>query len=184
MGVELDAPPRERPRLELGRVTLRVIRPLVREEAELLLVRDHPVPAPLVLLPVDRPLPRELEGVLERVEGRVEDDGRLGVVRVELGGRLGADPRELPEVDALGHAARLEGREHVHGGVVDTVHETELGELVEPLDPRRHHLVVAEELLELGHAAAEPTEPTEELDRLRATDFRCEIGTSHGDLPF
>ncbi len=183
VGVELDAPPRERPRLELRTVTLRVVRPLVREKAELARVRDHPVPAPLVLLSVDRPLPRELEGVLERVERRVEDDDRLGVVRVELGGLLGADPRELPEVDALHRAAGLEGREHVDGRVEHAVHEAEDGELVELAHPLLRHLVVTGELGDPLGRETEPTQTTDELDDLRTAELRSEILTGHGDLP-
>ena len=182
--VELDAYPSHCVRLELGSVALRVVLAVVGEETELLLIREHAVPAPLVVLSVDGPLPRQLGRVLERVERRVEDDDRLGVVRIELGGGFGADPRELAEVDALRRTARLEGREHVDGGVEHTVDEAEGRELVELAHPLLRHLVVAGELGDPLGRETEPTQATDELDDLRTTELRSEVLTGHGDLPF
>ena len=185
MRIELDAPPRERPRFEVGAVTLRIVGTVVGQESKLLHVRDHTVPPPVVILSIDGPLPRELERVLKCVERRVEDHDRLWVVRIELGGGLGTDPRKLPEVDPLRRATRLEGCEHVDGRVEHAVDKGVVGrKLFELTHPRLHHVVVAEELLKLGHTATEATEPTEEFDHLCTTDFRCEILTGHGDLPF
>ena len=182
--VELDANPAERVGLELGSVALRVVLAVVGEETKLLLIREHAVPAPLVVLPIDRPRPRELERVLERVERRVEHDHRLGVVRIEVGGGLGADPRELPEVDALRRALRLEGHEHVDGRVEHAVDEAEGRELVELARPLLRHLVVAGELGDPLGRETEPTQATDELDDLRTGELRSEVLTGHGDLPF
>lgn len=182
--VELDANPAERVGPELGSVALCVVLAVVGEEAELLLIREHAVPAPLVVLPVDRPRPRELERVLERVERRVEHDHRFGVVRIELGSLLGADPRELAEVDALRRATRLESREHVDGRVEHAMDEAEGRELVELAHPLLRHLVVAGELGDPLGRETEPTQATDELDDLRTGELRSEVLTGHGDLPF
>ncbi len=182
--VELDADPAERVRLELGSVALHVALAVVGEETELLRIREHAVPAPLVVLPVDSPRPGELERVLERVERRVEHDDRLGIVLVEIGSLLGADPRKLAEVDALRRATRLEGHEHVDGRVEHAVDEAEGRELVELAHPLLRHLVVAGELSDQLGRETEPTQATDELDDLRARELRSEVLTGHGDLPF
>ena len=100
------------------------------------------------------------------------------------GGGLGADPRELPEVDALRRALRLEGHEHVDGRVEHAVDEAEGRELVELARPLLRHLVVAGELGDPLGRETEPTQATDELDDLRTGELRSEVLTGHGDLPF
>ena len=121
--VELDAPPRERPWIEVWAVTLRLVITLISKESKALLIREHPVPTKCILLSVHRPCPREIERILKRVERDVEHDDRLGIVRVEVGSLLGTNPRELSEIDTLLDATYLEGREHVDGRVEHAVDE-------------------------------------------------------------
>ena len=170
--VELDAPPRQRPRLEVGTIASGVIRTIVGKESELARVRHHAVPTALVFLTIDRPGPSELERLLQRTEGRVENDHRFGIVRIELGSVFEAGPTgELAVVDTLRRTTRLEGREHVRRCVEHAVDELTLRLFIEPLDPLPHDLIVTEELLKHSHAAAEATEASKEFRALRDTDF-------------
>ncbi len=175
--VQLDATPAEGHGLE-GFGTL--------EEAQLVRGGLETPPAPAVLLALDRPVPGELEGLLEAAERHVEDDHHLVVTRIEVRRLLGADPGELVDHEALLREAQHAGLEDVCGGVEDAMDELELGVDLELLHPPGHELVVAEELLDHLDGSAEAEETAEELRGLLQVDVRhrtprCHLWLAYGN---
>lgn len=168
--VELDAAPAEGHGLEgLG----------ILEEAELVRVGTKTFPAPAaVLLAFGGPLPGELEGCLEGVEGHVERDHDFGVLR-EVGWGLRADPGELVDHEALLGQALEGGLEHVLGAIEHAVDELGRRDLLHRREHGRGERgILVDEPDELG-GEADLGENTVELGDL--TDLQIgEVG--HGYL--